>query len=196
MEKKIKTVIDVQCVPADKFIPMIDPWEGTCPFCGKKLEYRIVGFGRDKCQEYYPCSCEVAQAAREHNNRQEEYAREEYLRKQEKEKQHQEETQKSITITAAQMLCVISGCILPAVEPIEADDAVGEAMRHLGFTEGSSKEKLEAYAEKEGFADNLKKAAEVLVEFVTSSAANWETDISEKVSQLCDEFGIPELIKL
>lgn len=67
--KKIKNVEDVVQVPADQFIETVnkDGDEWTCAFCARKLPSTIVGIGRDKCVQYYDCSCEVAQAAEAHN---------------------------------------------------------------------------------------------------------------------------------
>ncbi len=199
--KNVKTVEDVQQVPATQFILLLDYENYTCPFCGKKLTYEIVGFGRDKCRQYHHCDCEVARAAEAHNKRQKELEDEAWAKKHEERakaeaKRREEEAKKPVTITAAQMFCVITGRIIPGVEPVPADDAVGAAMHHAGFTEGSSKKNLEAYAEAQGFVERLKNAGEKIVSYIKETKADWDTDISGKVKELCSEYSIPESLTL
>ena len=205
--ENVRTMQDVQNVPEDQFIPMMNWKNFTCPFCGTPLNSEIVGFGRDKCRQYHSCGCEVAQAAEAHNKRQEELEHLAWLKEQEEAakeeaKRREEEKKKPVTITAEQMFCVITGRILPGVEPVPADDAVGAAMRHVGFDEGSSKENLKAYAEQQGFAHALERAANELVELITRPGLrergliNWKTDISGKVTQLCEDYRIPRSLTL
>jgi len=183
--KQIKTVADVQAVPANEFIPLVNFKEGRCPFCGAYLGYETVGFGRNKCQQYHRCHCMVARAAQKHNDLCRQHTAKSFT-----------PSAKPVTVKADQLFCVISGRILPGVEPVLADDTVGEALRNAGFTEGSSQARLQAYAEKQGWADALKKASEDLLDFVARSGANWKTDISDKVSELCESYGIPKVITL
>lgn len=202
--ENVRTVEDVKKVPATQFILMMNYENYTCPFCGEPLSYEIVGWGRDKCRQYHSCTCKTAQAAEKHNKRQEKLEHKAWLKKQFKAqaKWREEEAKKPVTITAEQMFCVATGRILPGVEPVPADDAVGAAMRKVGFTEGSSKEKLLAYAEKQGYATALEKAANELIELITRpelrerGLINWKTDISGKVSQLCEDYGLPRSLTL
>ncbi len=197
--KEIKTVADVQATPETEFIMMADNAKAACLFCGKELPYEFIGFGRNKCKQLLPCSCEVARAARKHNELKRRLDEEAWENKRLEElkardKRLQDEAKKPVTITAEQMFCVISGRVLPGVEPVEAEDVVGAAMRHAGFTNGSGKEKLEAYAESQGFSNALKDASAELLEFVVRSGADWKTDISGKVSQLCEAYKLPKTI--
>ena len=65
--KRIKTIADVQQVPAGEFIYLFNLENGTCPFCGERLRGKKIGIGRDQCVQYFVCSCPTAQAAKEHN---------------------------------------------------------------------------------------------------------------------------------
>lgn len=59
--QEIKTLSDVQAIPADQWIVGYSRG-GVCPYCGKKLPIY-----RDCCVRYGKCDCEVAQAIEEHN---------------------------------------------------------------------------------------------------------------------------------
>jgi len=81
----------------------------TCPFCGSKLSFEIVGIGRDKCRQYRHCTCPTAQAAGEHNRIKEALDYETYLkrcaeREAEEAKRGDEEAKKPVIITAAEYL--------------------------------------------------------------------------------------------
>jgi hypothetical protein len=39
----------------------------VCGFCEQKLQFRTVGWGRDKCRQALPCDCKAAQLAEAHN---------------------------------------------------------------------------------------------------------------------------------
>ena len=60
--REIKTVADVQAVPANEWI-VGHSVGGKCPYCGKALPMY-----QDCCTRYGKCDCEVAQAIEEHNN--------------------------------------------------------------------------------------------------------------------------------
>lgn len=201
MAKEIKTVADVQKVPAMEHIDTMVYGKGTCPFCGSHLRSEIVGFGRDKCEQFYPCDCEVAQAAVAHNKRAKELKQEAWLleeekRQKEENRRREEEARKPVTITAAEMLCVASGCILPGVEPIPADDKVGYRLKRAGYGNGNAKERLLLYAYMNDFSEGLEKAAEEIVLYVKATGATWDTDIIPKVKELCSKYAVPEQITL
>ena len=61
--KEIKTLADVQAVPANEWIVGRSKG-GKCPYCGKDLPMY-----RDCHIHYGSCDCEVAQAIEEHNKR-------------------------------------------------------------------------------------------------------------------------------
>lgn len=198
--KEIKTVADVQAVPAGEFIMMYNPAEeGTCPFCGRKLTYEIVGFGRNKCRQYHDCGCLVARAAKNHNELQKimsEEAREnkQYEEFEARAKRRQEEAQKPVTITAAELFSVISGRSVPRIEPIQAYDRVAHAMHKIGF-EGTAEKMLAEYAQLNNWGDDLKTAADELFALLPAHSS-WDTDISKEVSFVCDAHNIPKSITI
>ena len=59
--KDIKTIADVQAVPANEWI-VGHSIAGKCPYCGKDLPVL-----RDCCIHYGNCDCEIAQAVEQHN---------------------------------------------------------------------------------------------------------------------------------
>lgn len=61
--EKLKTIADVMRTPQDKCISIINWNDFICPFCGSKLPFQVIGFGRNKCHQYLPCICQTAQAA-------------------------------------------------------------------------------------------------------------------------------------
>ena len=63
----IKTIDDIKAIPKEIWIPTLVYGKGTCPFCGKHLPSKIVGFKHDKCTQYESCYCELSRAAAEHN---------------------------------------------------------------------------------------------------------------------------------
>ena len=198
MKREIKTVADVLKVPATERIDLIN-WENcTCPFCGAKLPSEIVGFGRDKCRQYYTCSCPTAQAAEAHNKiltslKEEEqrilHAARELRRK-------EEEAKKPVTITAAEILCVATGRIIPGIEPVLADDKVCLVMKRAGFGSGEAADRLMAYAFLHNFSTGLKQAAKEMEKYVSGPKITWDTDISGKLKELCSKHGIPENITM
>lgn len=59
--QKIKTLADVQAVPANEWIVRFIK-EGKCPYCGKALPVY-----QDCHTHYGACDCEVGQAVEQHN---------------------------------------------------------------------------------------------------------------------------------
>ena len=49
-------------------------------------------------------------------------------------------------------------------------------------------------AEENGFGDGLEKAAAVMAEYVKQPNVIWETDISDKIKDVCADYGVPEEI--
>ena len=90
--KKIKSVEDVQNVPEDEYIWMIDLENETCPFCGVRLRYRLVYYNHGQCRQYHKCDCEISKAADVHNKRVQEIQHKAWLecRKQEEKKRQKE----------------------------------------------------------------------------------------------------------
>lgn len=184
---KIKILADVQAVPENQHIVTMNYDDYTCPFCGRALTWEIVGFGRDKCRQYHSCSCDVAQAAEAHNKLAKKLKHEAWLKELERREKAVVVTEEEpLTITAEQMLCVTTGRILPNVNSVAADDAVGVAMRKAGFTKGSSQEKLVEYASQKGFYEALSAAAE---EFV-------ESGCRACIDVLCDKYGLPRSLTI
>ena len=197
MTKKIKNVSDVLNVPADQRIDMMNRKDNTCPFCGMRLRGEIVGFGRDKCVQYHNCSCTVAKAAAAHNTIMEALAEEKYKKDARKaavleRKRAEKEAKKPKTATAAEILCVATGRILPNLHPIVADDNVSIVMRNAGYHEGSAKKSLFAYAKAKGFDAGLKNAAAEMTHYICQP--DKPTDITEIVKDLCTKYGIPDQI--
>ena len=188
-------------VPANEHIMLIN-WDNcTCPFCGARLHGEIVGFGRDKCVQYHTCSCATAQAAEAHNTLKEALEKEAYLKvraeREEKEaKRREQEATKPVVINASEMLCVASGMIIPGVQPIEADDKISFRMMRAGIIGSSAKERLMAYAEKQGFSKGLEKAANEIALYVQQPNLSWDTDISVKIRELCAKHLVPSSITI
>lgn len=206
--KKIETVADVQNVPETEFIPMMVYGEGKCPFCGARLRSEVVGFGRDKCLQFYHCNCEVAKAAEAHNKRREELKHEAFLRRREAEEKAEEKrcaeerarkAKTPVTLTAAEVFSVVSGLIYPGLWFKETLEKVESALfyrREPLFEAKNAKEGLLAYAEEKGFRDGLEKASAVLAEYIKRPEIKWETDISYKLGEVCAEFGVPEKVTI
>lgn len=202
--KKIKTIQDVKKVPETEFIDMIVYGEGICPFCGGKLHSEIVGVGRDKCRQYHSCDCEVAQAAEAHNERLEELEHEEYLRRcaaREAEEKKLEEKANAIRATtpvkfsAAEVFAVITGLVFPGLwfkQVLEKAEEAAYYRRKPFLSAKNAKEELLAYAEENGFGDGLEKAAAVMAEYVQQPSVIWEKDISDKIKDVCADYGVPE----
>ena len=201
MAKNIKTIKDVMNVPATEHIMLIN-WDNcTCPFCGAPLRGEVVGFGRDKCMQYHTCSCPTAQAAEAHNKTKEALEKEAYLkacaeREAEEARRRREEAQKPITLTAAEMISAVTARVIPGVEPIDAYDKVCTAMVRAGYSVGDAKKRMLGYAQMCGFKVGLEKAAQELTDYVSQPQIKWETDISQKVKELCTTHGVPETITL
>lgn len=206
--KKIKTLTDVKNVPETEFIPMMVYGKGTCPFCGARLRSEIVGFGRDKCEQFYHCSCEVAKAAEAHNKRKEELEHEAFLRYREAEekaaaqKRAEERARKAetpVTLTAAEVFSVVSGLTYPGLWFKETLEKVEDALfyrREPLFEPKNAKEGLLAYAKEKGFRDGLEKASAVLAEYIKRPEIGWDTDISYKLGEACAKFGVPEKVTI
>jgi len=201
--EKIKTVADVEKVPENEFIDMIVYGKGTCPFCGARLRSEIVGFGRDKCEQFYPCGCEVSKAAEAHNKRAKELEHEAWLRRREAEKEEKLAKERElkantpVTLTAAEVLSVVSGLVYPGLWFKETLEKVESALfyrRAPLFEAKKAKEGLLAYAEEKGFRDGLEKASAVLAEYIKRPGMTWDMDISYKLGEVCAEFGVPEKI--
>lgn len=203
--KKIRTIQDVKKVPETEFIDMIVYGEGICPFCGGKLRSEIVGFGRDKCRQYYSCTCEVAQAAEAHNERLKELEHEALLRRREEEEKRLEEKANAIRVTtpvkfsAAEIFAVITGLVFPGLwfkQVLEKAEEAAYYRRRPFFIAKNAKAELLAYAEENGFGDALEKASAVMAEYVKQPEIVWETDISDKIKDVCANYGVPEEISI
>ena len=195
--EKIRKVSDVLKISVKKRIDMMNRKDYSCPFCGMPLRGETVGFGRDKCIQYHNCSCPTAKAAAAHNTIVEALAEEKERKMARKaarlaHKRAEEEAKKPKTATAAEILCVATGRILPNLHPIVADDNVSIVMRNAGYHEGSAKESLFAYAKAKGFDAGLKNAAAEMTDYICQP--DKPTDITEIVKELCAKYGIPEKI--
>ena len=184
------TVKDIMETPEEQIIALGS--NGVCAFCGKRL--KLVGFGPDKfrqfySEQYYPCTCEAAVAAAEHNNEAV------YLQNKRRTQKQEEQVVKTITITAEELLSVSSGRILPNADPREAEDKISDSMRVYVTSAGlkSAKECLMAYAEQKGFKKALESATKELVEFITLEGVS---RISAKITEICGKYNLPRVITL
>ena len=198
---KIKTLQDVKNVPETEFIHMIVYGEGKCPFCGKKLRSEIVGFGRDKVEQFYSCDCVVARAAEAHNMRMKEIKNSEFLKRREAEEKKYKEAKaaKPVTLTAAEVLSVVSGLMYPGLWYKGTLEKVEEALyyrRQPIFTAKGAKRGLLSYAKEKGLYNSMIRASEIMSEYVSQMDVTWHTDISLKIKEVCAETGMPETIIL
>lgn len=162
-------------------------WEGDkcyCALCGERLTVRKEGYGRDAYLQPYPCTCAKAKEADAHN---------EALLAEETEKaQATRDTSPTVAkapvrhnFNLAEVLSVVSGCIVCRVEPVLTEDHVSAA---IGGT-GSAKEKLLRQLPEK--ADALCAAAAELVAYLKEERPDWNADISEKLSGLAEKHQLP-----
>lgn len=164
MKTTLKTREEILNTPSNKVINVINYEDYTCPFCGKHLHFETVGFGRNKCRQYYPCNCELAQIAEAHNAKANEIGNKDWSKKVEEMKQKQdeelrrkqeEEAKKPILLSQAELVCAYTGCILPELDATATHDKVSSAMTKAGIKDGELKERVKAYAVANNFFDEL-----------------------------------------
>lgn len=169
----------------NEYISLYD-WKGTqcfCALCGERLVVRKEGYGRDAHLQPYPCTCAEAKKASEHNK--------ELLTETKALRTRSSNTPTPTKTSAvrrnfslAEVLSVVSGCVICRVEPVLTEDRIGEA---IGGT-GSAKEKLlKRLPEK---ADALCTAAAELVAYIKEEHPKWDDDISAKLSSLAEKHQL------
>ena len=188
----MKTVRDIVNVPATEFIGTINFAEGTCKFCGEKLFWSRVGVGREKHKEYYPCSCNLARLACEHNK----YA-EAIIDAEEREsreiRMREESSEEPATISAEEFLCIASDRIVPRVSPRDAYDKVSKMLDKAGFVAGDDtciKERVMAYAKQKGLDEALKQAVSEIELYISLPDVTWNTDVSKICEAICKKYNL------
>lgn len=147
-------------------------WENRkcyCALCGRELSDDM---------KHKPCTCDKARKAQAHN---------EQVR-QELEALAQRACVEATkeTFSLAEVLSVVSGCVVCHVDPIFTEDKVCEKISGTG----SAKERVLSSVTPEQ-AEALCTAADELVDFLQEEHLAWETDITPKLKELADKYQLP-----
>ncbi|MCM1323483.1 MAG: hypothetical protein NC218_04915 [Acetobacter sp.] len=125
-----------------------------------------------------PCSCKKALEAKAHN---------EQITKELEALANQANTiADKPSFSLAELLSVVSECVICQVEPIFTEDKVCEKIKGSG----SAKERVLNSVTPEQ-AQNLCAAAEELITFLQEKHLAWEADISAELSSLAEKYNLP-----
>lgn len=182
--KKI-TINEIKNAPKDKYFSLYrweDDNECYCRFCGRRLITHKEGIGRDSYYQPTFCGCEVSRAAEKHN----EGFRLPVAPRVTKEKPAEANKPKTVVLTIEEACSVISGRIIPGVEPVPAEDKVTLVLKG----EGSAGERLLKHLGEK--AESVREASGELVAFIRDERLRWNDDISGRVDYLCEKYNLPK----
>ena len=183
--KKNITIREINNAPKDKYFSLYR-WESDnecyCAFCGRRLITHKEGIGRDAFYQPTFCGCDVSRAAEKHN---EGFCLPAAPRVK-KEKTAEVSKPKTVVLTFEGACSVISGRIIPGVEPVPAEDKVTLVLKG----EGSAKERLLKHLGEK--AESVRKASEELVCYIIEEHLRWNDDLSGRVDFLCEKYNLPK----